>query len=73
METMLDTMREPILTKVDRCDQCSANAMVRITTENFGTFLFCGHHSDVNLPVMPGVTKVHDERNPLDVGAINRH
>jgi len=66
METMLDTMREPILTKVDRCDAtCPAGAMVRVTTKDLGVFLFCGHHADLNLPFIPGVIKVHDERNPL--------
>lgn len=67
--SMLDTQREPILTKIDRCDQCGVNAMVRVTTESLGTWLFCGHHADANIPIMPGVTKVHDERNPLIAAA----
>lgn len=70
MNTMLDTMREPILTKIDRCmATCPAGAMVRVTTKDLGTFLFCGHHADINIPIMPGVTKVHDERNPLIAAA----
>jgi hypothetical protein len=43
--------------------------MVRVTTKDLGTFLFCGHHADINIPIMPGVTKVHDERNPLIAAA----
>lgn len=65
MNTMLDTQREPILTKIDRCDQCGANAMVRVVTAGLGSWLFCGHHADTNKAVIPGIISIHDERNPL--------
>ena len=66
MNTMIATEQET-LTKADRCDAtCPAGAMVRVTTKDLGTFLFCGHHADLNLPAIPGVLHVHDERNPID-------
>jgi hypothetical protein len=58
--------QEPTLTKADRCDAtCGAAAMVRVTTATLGEFLFCGHHWDIAKKNLPGVVKVHDERNPL--------
>ena len=64
MTTMTQTA-EPLLTRADRCDGCSAAAMVRVRTENLGVFLFCGSHYDRSKDKIPGVTHVHDERNPL--------
>lgn len=65
MNTVLST-REPVLTRADRCDAtCPAAAMVRVTTKDLGTFLFCGHHFDLNKDVIPGIIRVHDERNPI--------
>ena len=64
MDTMLDT-RAPLLTRADRCDRCGAAAMVRVTTQEHGVWLWCGHHYDQNKNALPGVMIVHDERNPL--------
>lgn len=64
MNTMNITA-EPLLTRADRCEACSAAAMVRVTTESLGVWLFCGSHYDRNKGAIPGVTHVHDERNPL--------
>jgi hypothetical protein len=65
MNTMLET-REPLLTKADRCDAtCPAAAMVRVTTENLGVFLFCGSHFDRNKDAIPGIVRIHDERQPI--------
>lgn len=70
MTTVLQT-REAVLTKADRCDAtCPAGAMVRVTTKDLGTFLFCGHHYDLNKDVIPGIVHVHDERQPLPVKAV---
>lgn len=65
MDTVIQT-REPLLTKADRCEAtCPAGAMVRVTTENLGIFLFCKHHWNQHKDAIPGVTHVHDETNPL--------
>lgn len=65
MDSMI-TDTPVLLTKADRCEAtCSAAAMVRVTTENVGTLLFCGSHYDRNKDAIPGVITVHDERNPL--------
>lgn len=63
MNTVLT--REPLLTAADRCERCNAAAMVRISTESLGDWLLCGHHSDQHVTAIPGVTTIHDERNPL--------
>jgi len=33
------------LTRLDRCDRCSAAALVRITLPKGGELQFCGHHA----------------------------
>ena len=46
MNTMTDaieTVKEWVLTAKDRCDACSAEALVQVTGLN-GDLLFCGHH-----------------------------
>lgn len=42
MSTTIDTLRPIAIT--ERCDQCSAQAMVRATLAN-GELYFCGHHA----------------------------
>jgi hypothetical protein len=39
------------LTAEDRCDRCSARAMVRATLVN-GDLLFCGHHARDIFPAL---------------------
>ncbi|WP_425553278.1 DUF7455 domain-containing protein [Gryllotalpicola koreensis] len=34
------------LTKLDRCDACSAQAHVRLITDDGGEWLFCNHHDN---------------------------
>ena len=46
MSTMTDiqvTEKEWILSPLDRCDSCAAEALVQVTGLN-GDLLFCGHH-----------------------------
>lgn len=31
-------------TKQDRCDRCGAEAYARVSKENVGELMFCGHH-----------------------------
>ena len=33
------------LTRLDRCDRCSAAALVKITLPKGGELQFCGHHA----------------------------
>jgi hypothetical protein len=33
------------LTRLDRCDRCSAAALVRVTLPSGGELQFCGHHA----------------------------
>lgn len=35
----------PALTRLDRCDRCSAAALVRVTLPSGGELQFCGHHA----------------------------
>jgi hypothetical protein len=42
MSTTIDTVRPIAIT--ERCDQCSAQAMVRATLAS-GELYFCGHHA----------------------------
>ena len=41
---MNDVIEKIELTANDRCDRCSARAMVRATLKN-GELYFCGHHA----------------------------
>ena len=43
MSTLLE-LPQAVLTTFDRCDRCSAQAMVRSTLHK-GELLFCGHHA----------------------------
>ena len=38
------TLIAPI-TRLDRCDRCSAAALVRVTLPRGGELQFCGHHA----------------------------
>jgi len=59
------TIDNPILNRTHRCERCGAAAMVRVTTETLGIWLFCGHCASQHLDAIPGVRHVHDERNPV--------
>ena len=41
---MNDVIERVELTADDRCDRCSARALVRATLKN-GALFFCGHHA----------------------------
>ena len=52
------------LTPADRCDRCSARAVVATVVQNGGTLLWCAHHyalNEVALRVGEAVV-VRDER-----------
>lgn len=53
------------LTALDRCDRCSARAVVETVMVNGGSLLWCGHHygnSEAAL-LNSGATVVIDERS----------
>jgi hypothetical protein len=60
------------LSRIDRCDRCSAEALVRVTGLN-GDLLFCGHHYNKIMDNAVGYDKmmkfaitILDERDKLD-------
>lgn len=42
----------PPLTAADRCDRCSAAALVRVLLNEGGELLFCGHHGRMHQSVL---------------------
>ena len=62
-----------ILTPLDRCDSCKAQALVQVTGLN-GDLLFCGHHYNKIMEDAEGYKKIMafaitivDEREKLTV------
>jgi hypothetical protein len=63
--------KEWILSPLDRCDSCSAEALVQVTGIN-GILLFCGHHYNKIMDDSKGYKKmmsfmisIVDERDKL--------
>ncbi len=63
--------KEWILTPLDRCDRCNAQAYVKVTGVS-GELLFCGHHYNeiINDPIgyekmMSFMFEIVDERDQL--------
>ena len=48
MNASLTHLNEFPLTAADRCDRCSARAVVVTVTRSGGTLLWCAHHYGVN-------------------------
>ena len=44
MKTSLDKMPARTLTAADRCDRCSARALVETALPQGGSLLWCAHH-----------------------------
>lgn len=65
MTTAVDVVKE--LTALDRCDQCSAAAMVRATLRT-GELYFCGHHARET-----GYTLVQKSLNVYDPEGVFNH
>ena len=54
------------LTTADRCDRCGAQAYVRVTLNNGGELLFCGHHANAHSAKLSQVAlRIHDETDKL--------
>ena len=64
MTTALDISRP--ITAEDRCDKCSARAVVRATLVN-GELCFCGHHArDLGYTLVQKAIKVYDPEGVFD-------
>ena len=56
------------LTALDRCDRCSAPAMIRATLVN-GELYFCGHHGrQVATPLVLSAVSVYDPEGVFNYG-----
>ncbi len=54
-----------VLSATDRCDQCSAEALVLVKGVN-GELMFCGHHYNKNeVALIKFSYEIVDERNKL--------
>jgi len=42
---MTETVTNPTLTALDRCDRCGAQAYLRVFLRSGGELLFCAHHA----------------------------
>lgn len=69
----VDVKKDWILTAQDRCDRCSAEALVKVTGVS-GDLFFCGHHynsimNDSNgyKRMMEFMFEIVDEREKLEV------
>jgi hypothetical protein len=61
------------LTALDRCDQCGAQAYVRVTLEAGGELLFCGHHGRKHADALrPLASAWVDETDRLATAAATR-
>lgn len=64
----LVTQPEVLLTLEDRCDKCSAAAMVRVTLLN-GQLYFCGHHAkELSAALITKSVEVYDPEGVLSNG-----
>ncbi len=58
-------LERPMLTALDRCDMCGAQAYVRVTLSS-GELLFCAHHGAEYKPkLIETALEWHDESSRL--------
>lgn len=63
---MIDTAERVTLTLNDRCDSCSAAALVVATFLN-GELMFCGHHArNLNAELTKKAVSVYDPQDVLN-------
>lgn len=60
----MDTIKDQVLTNADRCDSCSAQALVRVAKGD-AILDFCYHHYTKNVFFLVGWDKVEDNRGDL--------
>ena len=64
---MTAALADPILTAVDRCDRCGAQAYLRVVLATGGELLFCAHHGRKYEEKLRAIaTSWHDETARLD-------
>jgi len=55
------------LTVADRCDQCNAQAFVRVRMPSGSELLFCGHHGREHAPVLAAQgADLRDDTSTID-------
>lgn len=60
-----------ILTALDRCDRCGAQAYIRADLINGqGALLFCAHHGREHMPKLKSVANIFDESDLLNPSVI---
>ena len=58
----------PVLTALDRCDRCGAQAYVRVVLAGGGDLMFCRHHARAYGAKLDEVAlEIHDESAQLDM------
>ena len=61
---------QAVLTALDRCDRCGAQAYLRVELQTGGELLFCAHHAREHGEKLRQVAAiVHDETHKLDPAA----
>ncbi len=63
---MTETMTDPALTAMDRCDRCGAQAYMRVILQSGGELLFCAHHARAHREKLSEVaSKIQDETHKI--------
>ena len=57
-----------LITALDRCDKCGAQAMIRATLTS-GELYFCGHHGrEMGTPLVSKALEVYDPEGVFNYG-----
>jgi hypothetical protein len=60
------TLTAPMLSSLDRCDRCGAQAYVRVTLGGGGELMFCAHHARQHEEKLREMSaSIHDESERL--------
>lgn len=60
------TLTAPMLSSLDRCDRCGAQAYVRVTLGGGGELMFCAHHARQHEDKLREMSAlIHDESERL--------
>lgn len=63
---MTETVTNPMLTALDRCDRCGAQAYLRVFLRSGGELLFCAHHATAHREKLTEIAShIQDETNRL--------
>ena len=65
-KVIVTTLTAPMLSSLDRCDRCGAQAYVRVTLGGGGELMFCAHHARQHEDKLREVSAhIHDESERL--------